>query len=81
VEGRVMDVAVVRGRTFLNYGSDWRSDFTVSIAARDWRRFEDSGISADDYLGRRIRVRGWLKSRNGPMIDVTHPEQIEVLPR
>jgi len=81
VEGRVMDVAVVRGRTFLNYGSDWRSDFTVSIAARDWRRFEDSGISAEDYLGRRIRVRGWLKSRNGPMIDVTHPEQIEVLPR
>ncbi len=79
VEGRVMDVAVVRGRTFLNYGSDWRSDFTVSIAARDWWRFEDIGISPDDYLGRRIRVRGWLKSRNGPMIDVTHPEQVEVL--
>ena len=79
VEGRVMDVAVVRGRTFLNYGPDWQSDFTISIAARDWRRFEGAGISPDDYLGRRIRVRGWLKSRNGPMIDVTHPEQIEVL--
>lgn len=79
VEGRVSDVAVVRGRTFLNYGSDWRSDFTISIAPRDWRRFADAGISAQDYLGRRIRVRGWLKSRNGPMIDVTHPEQIEVL--
>lgn len=79
VEGRVMDVAVVRGRTFLNYGSDWRTDFTVSIATRDWQRFEEAGISANDYLGRRIRVRGWLKSRNGPMIDVTHPEQIEVL--
>lgn len=79
VEGRVRDVGVVRGRTFLNYGTDWRSDFTVSIAARDWRRFDEIGISPDDYLGRRIRVRGWLKSRNGPMIDVTHPEQIEVL--
>tara|TARA_R110002110_G_scaffold415612_2_gene651686 strand:+ start:146595 stop:147593 length:999 start_codon:yes stop_codon:yes gene_type:complete len=79
VEGRVMDVAVVRGRTFLNYGSDWRTDFTVAIAARNWHRFEEAGISSDDYLGRRIRVRGWLKSRNGPMIDVTHPEQIEVL--
>jgi micrococcal nuclease len=79
VEGRVTDVAVVRGRTFLNYGPDWQSDFTVSVAARDWQRFEDAGISPDDYPGRRIRVRGWLKSRNGPMIDVTHPEQIEVL--
>lgn len=81
VEGRVVDVAVVRGRTFLNYGSDWRTDFTVSIAARDWLRFESAGVSPDDYIGRRIRVRGWLKSRNGPMIDVTHPEQIEVLSR
>ncbi len=81
VEGRVTDVAVVRGRIFLNYGPDWQSDFTVSIAPHDWRRFDDSGISPDDYLGRRIRVRGWLKSRNGPMINVTHPEQIEVLPK
>jgi micrococcal nuclease len=79
VVGRVSDVAVVKGRTFLNYGSDWRSDFTISIAPRDWFRFNEAGISPDDYLGRRIRVRGWLKSRNGPMIDVTHPEQIEVL--
>lgn len=73
------DVAVVRGRTFLNYGEDWRSDFTVSIPARDWTRFADAGIVPADYQGRRIRVRGWLKSRNGPMIDITHPEQIEVL--
>ena len=29
--------------------------------------------------GKRIRVRGWLKSFNGPMINATHPEQIEVL--
>lgn len=79
VEGRVAEVALVRGRVFLNYGADWRSDFTVSIGASDWRRFERAGISPEDYLGRRIRVRGWLRSRNGPMIDVTHPEQIEIL--
>lgn len=79
VEGRVVDTAVVRGRTFLNFGPDWKTDFTVSVASRDWRRFAESGISPQDYRGRRIRVRGWLKSRNGPMIDVTHPEQIEVL--
>ncbi len=81
VKERVRDVAVVRGQTFLNYGEDWRSDFTVLIAARDWLRFADAGISPEDYLGRRIRVRGWLRSRNGPMIDITHPEQIEVLSR
>ena len=33
----------------------------------------------DSYEGGRVRVRGWLKSFNGPMIEVTHPEQIEIL--
>lgn len=31
------------------------------------------------YKGHILRVRGWLKSFNGPMIEATHPEQIEVL--
>jgi len=26
-----------------------------------------------------VRVRGWLKPRNGPMIEASHPEQIELL--
>ena len=37
------------------------------------------GFDLAAYDGRRVRVRGWLKSLNGPMIEVTHPEQIEVL--
>lgn len=79
IEGRVLETARVRGRTFLNFGADWRTDFTISIAAKDWKRFEADGISHEDYQGRLVRVRGWLRSRNGPMINVTHPEQIEVL--
>ena len=79
VEGRVLETARVRGQTFLNFGEDWRTDFTISIAARDWKRFEAEGISPEDYRGRKVRVRGWLRSRNGPMINATHAEQIEVL--
>ena len=79
VEGRVLAVAVVRGRAYLNYGEDWRSDFTVSLAPAVRRRFEAEGHELAAYQGRRLRVRGWLTSYNGPMIEVTHPEQIEVL--
>ena len=79
VEGRVRRAAVVRGRGYLNFGADWRSDFTVSIAPRDRRRFEAAGIAVGDYEGRLVRVRGWIESFNGPMIEATHPEQIEVL--
>ncbi len=79
VEGRVKAAAVVRGRGYLNFGDDWREDFTVSIGPRDRRRFETEGIAIEDYEGRLVRVRGWVDSFNGPMIEATHPEQIEVL--
>jgi micrococcal nuclease len=79
VEGRVIDVATVRNRTYLNFGADWRRDFTISIAPKDRRRFRKSGVDPMSYKGQRIRVRGWLKSYNGSMIDVTHPEQFEIL--
>jgi len=79
VEGRVRAAAVVRGRGYLNFGEDWREDFTVSIAPRDRKRFEAAGIAVEDYEGRLVRVRGWIGSFNGPMIEATHPEQIEVL--
>ena len=79
VEGRVKAAAVVRGRGYLNFGDDWREDFTVSIGPRDRRLFESEGIAIEDYEGRLVRVRGWVDSFNGPMIEATHPEQIEVL--
>jgi endonuclease YncB( thermonuclease family) len=79
VEGRVLEAAVVRGRAYLNFGADWREDFTITLAPEVRRRFEAESIDPRDYQAARVRVRGWLKSFNGPMIEVTHPEQIEVL--
>ncbi|NQU69004.1 MAG: thermonuclease family protein, partial [Rhodospirillales bacterium] len=54
-------------------------DFTISISPRSHRSFKRAKIDIKSYVGRKLRVRGWLKSYNGPMIDVTHPEQIEML--
>jgi len=79
VEGTIRDVAERRKYTYLNFGENWRTDFTVAIRARARRRFELSGMSLSALKGRKIRVRGWIKSRNGPMIDASHPEQIEIL--
>ena len=79
VEGRVREVAIVRGRAYLNFGADWREDFTVTLAPAERRRFEAEGFAPELYRWRLVRVRGWLKSYNGPMIEATHPEQIEVI--
>lgn len=81
VEGDVRAVAARPQWTFLNFGDDWRHDFTVAIAAKDRRRFRNSDVDLENLEGRTIRVRGWIESWNGPAIKVTHPEQIEVLAR
>jgi micrococcal nuclease len=78
VEGRVLQAAMTRDRAYLNFGPDYRTDFTVAIARRDLKLFGRE-FDPKAFEGKTIRVRGWVKSLNGPMIEVTHPEQIEVL--
>lgn len=79
VEGRVAEVAVVRGRLYINYGQDWRTDFTVSAAPKARARFDREGFDYAGLQGRRIRVRGWIDKRNGPLMPLSHREQIELL--
>lgn len=79
VEGRVIAVGRGGSNTYLNFSDDWRRDFTISLDRRAVRLFREAGVDPEAYEDRVVRVRGWLKSRNGPMIEATHPEQIEVL--
>ncbi|MBT5457904.1 MAG: thermonuclease family protein [Rhodospirillaceae bacterium] len=80
IEGKILQAALVRGRAYLNFGANWKTDFTITMSPKSRRRHWRGEKPVQDYEGRRVRVRGWLKSFNGPMIEATHPEQIEVLP-
>jgi endonuclease YncB( thermonuclease family) len=80
VEGIVAKVGEGAGRLYLNFAEDWRSDFTISIDRKDMVAFTSTGIDPKALAGKRLRVRGWIEWRNGPMIAATHPEQIEILP-
>ena len=79
VEGRARQVGEARGLLFINYGDDWKSDFTLVLDRAAQRLFKAQGIDPTAYAGRLLRARGWLKERNGPMLAISHPEQIEVL--
>lgn len=80
VAGRVTDaVQLDSGRIYLNFGSDYRSDFTVRIDAGDSQAFLDANLGPEALLGRRVRVRGWLVEENGPMIRLDHTARLEVL--
>jgi hypothetical protein len=79
VRARIKDAVRIKGRVYLNFGADWRKDFTVTISPKNLRLFGKAGLRPETWQGHEILVRGWINWRNGPMIDVTHPEQIEVL--
>ena len=77
VEGLVTNTAEVRGQTYLNFGADYRTDFTVSIARKHRKRFAELDLLGLE--GARIRVRGWVELINGPMIWASHPARIEMI--
>jgi endonuclease YncB( thermonuclease family) len=79
VEGKIISARIGRERAFLNFGPDYRTDFTVTIAARDKKRLAKEGIDPAVWTGKTVRVRGWLSLLNGPEIELTHAEQIELL--
>jgi len=80
VRGRVIDTGAARnGRVYLNFGLDWRTDFTVSISPAHLERFQEAGLDPMALAGHEVRVRGWLYRENGPMIALDHPEAIEQL--
>jgi len=79
VEGRVLLAEQSGGRVFLNFGRYWKEDFTAVIEARALRLFAASGLDPLVLEDALVRVRGWVDDRDGPRIEITHPEQIEVL--
>ncbi|GAB4189745.1 MAG: thermonuclease family protein [Thalassobaculales bacterium] len=78
VEGRVLRTARAGGGVYLNFGADHRQDFTVFVPGEALRLYRAAGLDPLALAGRTIRVRGWIAARNGPLIQATHPEQIEL---
>jgi hypothetical protein len=79
VEGRVRSVGERRQRTYLNFGADWASDFTVVVTNPAFAVLAERGLTAAALRGRRVRVRGVLEDWRGTAITVTVAEIVEVL--
>ena len=77
VEGKVLSVHESGATIYVNFGRHWTRDFTVTIFRRMGRAFAAAGVEPKKLEGRRIRVRGWIEQRGGPIISAETPEQIE----
>ncbi|MEO8756242.1 MAG: thermonuclease family protein [Devosia sp.] len=79
VEGRVLKAEKSGGRVYLNFGRFYKEDFTAVLDAKAQRLFAEDKLDPLKLGGALVRVRGWVDLRDGPRIEITHPEQIEVL--
>jgi len=79
VQGRVINSAVRGGRGYLNFGRDWRTDFSVTISPDDMKIFRAAVVDPQNYAGLTVRVRGWIDRMNGFEIEAAGPASIEVV--
>ena len=79
VEGKVLSVRESGATIYVNFGRRWTRDFTVTILKRQQRTFAAAGLEPKRLEGRRIRVRGFIEQRGGPIVAAEAPEQIEVI--
>ncbi len=79
VEGEVVDASITKKMIYLNFGTDWRRDFTAQADKKTAKLFARAGINMAGLSGAKVRVRGTIRYRNGPMLWLNHPAQLEML--
>ena len=80
VRGRVLSTYKSSKHLFLNFGTNYKTDFTVVIFTNVLGAFTKKGIDpVTFYKGRVIEVTGRLREYNGPEIIVNSPQEIEVI--
>lgn len=78
-EGRPLRAETRGGKTYLDFGEDWRRDFTAVFSGPVTRALKKEGIDPAALAGRLVRLRGWPEWRFGPQIDIAVPAQLEVI--
>jgi len=83
VEGTVFSVRTSGSTIYVNFARRWTEGFAVTVRKRSERDFAAAGVDLASLAGRRVRVRGFVESRDiaesRPSIAIAHPEQIEIV--
>ncbi|MBN9281092.1 MAG: thermonuclease family protein [Hyphomicrobium denitrificans] len=79
VIGTIASVGKTKSTTYLNFGTDWKSDFTVRIGKSVLAANPEFARTLDTLKSKTVVVRGWIERRNGPLIDIADVSQIEIV--
>ena len=80
VQGRVIKADRVGKTVYLNFGDDWKRDFTIEVPGKVQRAFARMGLDPLGFAGKTLEARGWLDWKAGPRLLLETPSQIRLLP-
>ncbi len=81
VAGRIAASHKSPGRLWLEFATAHGRGLELEIPATANRLFRAAGMDVSGLVGADVRVRGWLRWQDGPIIAVDHPAQIELVQR
>ncbi|KZB71050.1 hypothetical protein AUQ43_09475 [Thalassospira sp. MCCC 1A01148] len=76
IDGTIKSIEHQEWRSYLNFGANWREDFTIALDAsmRDaFAQGEDFQNVLKGWIGQKVRVRGVIENRGGPYIALRDP--------
>jgi hypothetical protein len=76
IDGTIKSIEHQEWRSYLNFGSNWREDFTIALDADARDAFTQNGDvrgTFEDWIGQKVRVRGVIENRGGPYIALEDP--------
>jgi endonuclease YncB( thermonuclease family) len=79
VEGRVDSVGHGTRMTFLDFGRNFRRDFTVMVPQEVAGKLGAAGLAPDTLVGKRVRVRGVIEESGGPAIVLDDADALVVI--
>jgi endonuclease YncB( thermonuclease family) len=75
VQGKVASVRESGGVVYINFGRRRSAQFTATLLKRN----EGSFVALKTLAGHMVEVRGFIEERGGPAVEITRPEQIDII--
>ncbi len=80
-EGTIKTVRTKDEYVYFNFDDNPKKDFTISFNTKSIKPFRmRSGVHSfapPEFIGKYIRIRGWVEENDGPMMTLEFQEQIE----
>jgi hypothetical protein len=75
VKGSIVRVKAAKSHAYLDFGRDWRTDFSAGIDTKVLHANPEWAKTLAELQGRRVEVRGWIEYR----IAIDDPSQLTVI--